>query len=299
MATTPGAKPQVKNPNEGVQQTAPPPFRISRPTAQERYLKLLIYGTFGSGKTTLGASACNIDSMKDVLLVSAESGELSVEDYDLFAVDVKNYSTLGKVYEFLRQHCKARDADDVDKLKELESRVTGEVPEEPLRFRTVIIDSLTEVEAYCMNQLLGVTDSTKIDEEVQSAEWAEYKKNNSMITRLIRSFRDLPMHVIMVASEQYTQDETKKFKYSPNLTGKLSKGVQGFFDMVGYLAVGNADEKGNVSRRLYVQPSGQGKYDAKHRYAKFKGTYFDIPSTPSAGQSTALGGILKQTGLSS
>ena len=279
----------VKDPNSGVQRaTKAPPFTIQRSSRKQRYLKLLVYGNYGAGKTTLAGSCCEVPSMNDVILLDAESGDLSLEEYDIARVELGSYTELAKVYEFLRQHCKARDAGDDEKLKDLEERITGVRPDEPQKFYTVMVDSLTEVEAYCMAQLLGVSDSTKLDEETASAEWAEYKKNNNMITRMIRNFRDLPMHVIMVASEQYQQDETKKFRYSPNLTGKLSKQAQGFFDMVGYLVVGNADEHGDVPRRLYVQPSGNGRFDAKHRYAKFKGSYFDNPSIDK---------ILKQTGL--
>ena len=92
------------------------------------------------------------------------------------------------------------------------------------------------------------------------------------------------MHVIFTAAEQFQQDETKKYKYSPDLTGKLSKKIQGFMDMVGYLAIGKDGDK--TIRRLYVSPTG--KYDAKHRYAAFKDEYFHNPTVKN---------ILVQTGL--
>ena len=76
--------------------------------------------------------------------------------------------------------------------------------------------------------------------------------------------------------EQFNQDESKRYKFSPDLTGKLSKKIQGFMDMVGYLAVGKEGEK--TIRRLYVSPSPGGKYDAKHRYQAFKGEFFTNPT---------------------
>ncbi len=151
--------------------------------------------------------------------------------------------------------------------------------DKPREYRTVIIDSLTELEAYCFNQLLGITDTTRLDDETQSAEWSEYKKNHTMMQRVVRAFRDLPMHVIFTAAEQFQQDENKRYKFSPDLTGKLSKKIQGFMDMVGYLAIGRDGEK--TVRRLYVSPSPQGKYDAKHRYQAFKGEFFTNPSIQS------------------
>ena len=82
------------------------------------------------------------------------------------------------------------------------------------------------------------------------------------------------------------KDESKKFKYTPDMTGQLAKKVQGFMDMVGYYVTGKAGDE--TIRRLYVVPSGTGRYDAKHRYQAFKGEYFENPT---------IGSILEETGL--
>ena len=261
----------------------PAAFRVDTTQRRERYLKLLIYGNYGVGKTTLAGTATEVESMRDVLIINAEAGDLSLAEFEgLDEITVQDFRTLGRINEFLKQHCKARDDEDIQRLKELEAAVRGiEIDDidEPRQYRTVIIDSLTELEAYCFNQLLGITDTTRLDEDPQSAEWTEYKKNHTMMQRVVRAFRDLPMHVIFTASEQFQQDEHKRYKFSPDLTGKLSKKIQGFMDMVGYLAIGKEGDK--TIRRLYVSPSPTGKYDAKHRYAAFKGEYFTEPSIKS------------------
>lgn len=267
-----------------------PQFRIETVERKERYLKLLIYGNYGVGKTTLAASATLVPSLRDVLMISAEAGDLSVVDMKgLDAITIKDFKALGYINEFLKQHCKARNADDEKELIKLEAYNRDVEPakiKKAKRYNTVIIDSLTEIEAYCFNQLLNITDATRLDTETQSSEWTEYKKNHTMMLRVVRAFRDLPMHVIFTAAEQYQQDETKKMKFSPDLTGKLSKKVQGFMDMVGYYQ--QARQGDNIARRLYVMPSPAGRYDAKHRYQSYKGEYFDNPT---------IGTILKEVGL--
>ncbi len=271
------------------QATKPPLFRIETVTRRERYLKMLVYGVAGVGKTTLACSALDVPSMKDVIMINAEAGDLSVDNKGLDSIRVVDFKALGRINEYLKQHCKARDEGDKAFLKKSEANLRGveEIKiKTPREYRTVIIDSLTELESYCFNQLLGITDSTRLDEETQSSEWTEYKKNHTMILRVVRAFRDLPMHVIVTAAEQYSQDETKKYKYTPDLTGKLSKKVQGFFDMVGYYAQGKDGDK--IQRRLYVMPSSIGKYDAKHRYQDFKGDHFVDPT---------IGSMLAQVGL--
>lgn len=267
-----------------------PQFRIETVQRRERFLKLLIYGNYGVGKTTLACSALIVPSMCDVLMINAEAGDLSVDHMEnLDAITVKDFRTLGRINEFLKQHCKARDAGNTDELIKMEAFLRGVDEKEikkPREYNTVILDTLTELEAYCLDQLLGITDTTRLDEEAQSAEWTEYKKNNTMMLRVVRAFRDLPMHVIFTCAEKYTQDETKKFKYTPDMTGKLSKKIQGFMDMVGYYAQGR--EGDDIHRRLFVMPSALGKYDAKHRYQTFKGEYFDDPT---------VGTMLKEVGL--
>ncbi len=267
-----------------------PLFRIETVERRTRYLKTLIYGNYGVGKTTLACTALEVPSMCDVLIINAESGDLSVEHMkNLDTITVDDFRTLGQINEFLKQHCRARDEGDIDRLKALESTLRGVEEEDikvPRQYKTVVIDSLSELEAYCFNQLLGITDTTRLDEETQSAEWAEYKKNNTMMLRVVRAFRDLPMNVIFICGEKYSQDETKKFKYVPDMTGKLAKKIQGFMDMVGYYVMARTGD--NIQRRLYVMPSATGRYDAKHRYRTFKGEYFEDPTINS---------ILKEVGL--
>jgi len=265
-----------------------PAFRIETVQKRTPFLKALFYGNYGVGKTTLAASALNVVPMNNVIMVNAEKGDLAVnEEKNLDAITVSDFKTLGQINEYLRQHCVARDAGNTERLRQMESKLRGVEPEEiktPREYRTVILDSLSELEAYCFNQLLGITDNTRLDEETQSAEWAEYKKNNIMIQRVVRAFRDLPMNVIFICGEKYNQDEMKRYKYVPDLTGQLAKKVQGFMDMVGYYVVGGTGE--DVERRLYVTPSK--KYDAKHRYQSFKGDFFTNPTMTS---------ILMETGL--
>ncbi len=272
-----------------------PPFVIHSEQTRDRYLKLMVYSDYGVGKTFLSGTSSGVESMRDVLLLNAESGDLTLKvpkDEDKFSfrdidsIRVKDYRTVARVHEFLKLHCKFREEGNEDSLIALETQLKGVKITKPRHYNTVIVDSLTEVEAYCMNQLLGISDSTKLDDEVASAEWAEYKRNHSMVSRLVRNLRDLPMHVLMTCSRQYVQDDQKRFNYSPQMTGKLAGQVQGFMDMVGYYVLATGTEDEVLRRRLYVQPVG--RFAAKCRFTSFKGNYFDNPTIEKILESVGL-----------
>jgi hypothetical protein len=262
---------------EAVPQAAavkPPAFLITSPRRTERWLKMLAYGDFGVGKTTFGASARLVKVMQDVLLCDIESGDESLADLDdIDRIQINGFKVLSRVYEFLRMHCKYRDENNVTALRKMEARFKG-IPEEeiitPKKYRTVIVDSLSEVQKYCMYMLLGIqVGETRLDDIPNTPEFKEWGQSSEMIRLLVRSFRDLPMNVIFICSEQLIEDERKVIHKRPNLPGKLGNEVQGFLDCVGYMVVFEkpADEEGappTMRRRLYVQPGRT--FQAKNRF---------------------------------
>ncbi len=292
----------------------PPAFKIETVHKKHRYLKLLVYGDFGCGKTWLVSTSADIDGMRDVLMIDAEAGDLTLAGDegkhrfgDIDTVRVTNYKEVSAVVDFLKTHCRLRveieegeyggkdlvpGESAFDKLRALEARFKGvEVSEvkEPRMYRTVIVDSLAEVESFCMYQLLGITELTGLDEEVAAEEWSEYKKLNSMIQRMIRGLRNLPMHMLMTCPSKYMQDEKKRMLYTPAMTGQLSRKVQGFMDVVGYLVQGVPEsEEAPIPRTLYVQPVKGQRFAAKCRFSTFKGSFFN---------NTTMGKILETVGL--
>lgn len=266
-----------------------PPFKIESLHESKHWLKLFVYGGYGVGKTLLAGSSAMVPQMRDIMMIDAEAGGLTIATDDdikeqearqsIDRVRVSSFKEFARVQEYLKLHCKYRDENNEDKLKELESKLRGDYNSDApaRRYNTVIIDSLSEVEAFSMYQLLGISDRTQLDEEVQGAEWAQYKQNHSQILRAVRAYRDLPMHVIITSAANFTQDDRKRMIYSPALTGKLAKQVQGFMDMVGFFTMVQVD--GVDVRRLMVQPGAQ--YDAKNRFSSYKEKYFEDPSIES------------------
>jgi len=280
---------------------------------RNRYLKLLVYGPPGAGKTTLLGSSADIPSMCDVLCVSIEGGELALEENDriqnsdnIDVIRMTDIEQLHKLLEFMKVHCQARDANNTYMLAKLQAQVfqlVGEggismspwPPEAQLlemvgrlrRYRTLIIDSLTEIEAKNLAKIMGL-DNVKEFElgNIEVSGWAEFRQNNHTMQRLVRAFRDLPINLLLVCAQSYSQDERKVFHYGPSLTGKLSQQIQGFVDVVSYLVISGAaaeelkvpDPANAQVRRLYIQPQAGIKFDAKNRRSSYKKGYFNNPT---------------------
>jgi hypothetical protein len=282
------------------------PLFIMRPIEEVYdWQNILIYGDFGTGKTYLAATAVLEPEMCDILYVSLEGGEKTLKEITrlckknnidpkrIMVIPVQTYAQYSYVYEFLKIHVKARDMNDENTLRKLEGQVRGfssdilndpakllEAIPEPRKFKTVISDSLTEAQKYCMYQILGINPLTqRIDAEPDQAQFQDWGKSREMIQFLVRRFRDLPIHSIFICGQSIEQDAKKQFHYEPMLPGKLSDDVRGLVDTVGYL-VGIPQEGGQIIRRLYLVGGfyGGAHIAAKNRYGtKLQGLWIDQP----------------------
>lgn len=282
---------EAKAPVAGVKPAAPstppmaaaPAFKIQNAIAKKRWIKGIVYGDYGVGKTYFTATASDVPEMNDVLMISAESGDMTVDDVpNLDIIAINQYKQIARIYEFLRLHVQLRNKGDVESLIKLENRFRPPDPNDPpitvpRMYQTVILDSLTEIQKYVMYQLLGISVGAQaLDSEPDSPQFAEWGKSAEMIRLLVRTFRDLDMNVLFVAAMSKEQDERKRWCHQPALPGKLANEVQGFMDFVGFYVAGAASEGGEMQRRLFLTP-GQ-TYQAKNRFKRWNGTFLDNPT---------------------
>lgn len=176
------------------------PLFVMRPIEEVYdWQTMLFYGDFGSGKTHLAGTAVLVPEMCDILYISLEGGEKTLKEVarickknkvdpsKIMVVPVQSYRQYSFVYEFLKIHLKARDMEDDVTLRKLEAQVRGipdfntmsdeelaQVIPVPKKFRTVISDSLTEAQKYCMYQILGIDPNTQnIDAEPDAAQFQD------------------------------------------------------------------------------------------------------------------------------
>jgi phage nucleotide-binding protein len=196
--------------------------RIAKPETTSQFLKVLIYGEPGVGKTSLCGSAPN------TLLIDVERGSRTLVGT---SVDVLEYVSFQQVDKF------------VDLL----------VADDPAfsKYDTIAFDSLSELQRRVLDSQLDVTSKTT-GTKTYKASWDHYGPNTQMLRELMSRFRDVPnKNLIVTAQTKLDKDETTGITFNrPDLTPKLNATITAMFDIVGFLKINSKGE-----RVLQVQPS--------------------------------------------
>ena len=177
-------------------------------------LTVLVYGNPGVGKTSLAAT-----TKESVLVISAESGLLSLRGKNVDYIEINGFADLAGVKEFLNK------------------------PDTQKKYQWIFIDSLTELS----QKLVELLKRKYPDRKDAMVMWGEY---NDHITALIKTYRDLkPYNVVMTALAVVDKDEVGRRFIGVDMYGKVSAKIPQFFDEVFYLKV-TEKEDGFVERNL-------------------------------------------------
>lgn len=245
-----------------------PGLNIYKPKVEDYRMKMLIYGSPGVGKTSLLATANLHPLTAPILIVNVEGGTLSISETSTLGlaeppdvVDLTSYDQLNDIFWYLAK---------------------GDHP-----YKSVGIDSLSELQTVNLESVvrkqMSKTSGGGSRRESMDDVWLEdYGTSNNQLRRMLRQFRDLPMHVFFTCHDASSQDKDKNEVVHPALTPGLRTAVLGYMDIVGYLynqAV--TDEDGNEAtlRRMLSRPYG--KWLAKDRSPGQRlGLSVDNPSIP-------------------
>ena len=199
-------------------------------------LRMLLHGASGSGKTWLAASAAACEAMTPVIFFDFEEGIMGAREFkDSPIVFVA-----------------ATGQKDIDLLQKALLQRTKP------KFKTVVVDPLTEMYALLMDNQLAASGRDRDMPQLQ-----DYGTITTRMRKFFRLARQSPVHFIATCGTQPNKDETSGSIYmTPDLPGKLANQTPRFFDVVGYLAVhvqrprGRA-ETARIARSLQVQPYGR------------------------------------------
>jgi AAA domain-containing protein len=137
-------------------------------------------------------------------------------------------------------------------------------------FRSVIIDSITEMQKRVIDQTSGINQPTQQD-------WGEVLR---VTEDLVRRLRDLqwhpinPLECIVLIALTHLRDS----KFRPFVKGQLELTLPGFVDVVGYLYV-EPDADQQLKRKMLIAPLGD--FDAKDRTHALTVTYGPVIEDPN------------------
>lgn len=220
---------------------------IKKPDEQA-YLKALVYGPHGQGKTHLLGTAQLDARTRPMLLIDWEGNTETLAGLDIDVAVCRTWQDMNEVYAMLTQTNHG--------------------------YKSVGIDSLTELNLYAliteMNRQVALGGKGR-DTQPDAAQIQDYGVTLVQMRRLLRNMRDLPMHVIFTALDDSDVTPREGTVKLPMMVGKMRQEVGALMSVVGYLAIEESDGKINRTLLLHSIP----KYRVKVR----TGWGMEIPET--------------------
>ena len=177
-------------------------FKTTKDVANSRFIALIV-GPSGIGKTTLARTL----NEKETLIISAESGLLSLAGTDIAVYELEGQSTpvssrLKEIYLYL-----------------LEGNHS---------FKNIFVDSLTEIAESILSELKN--DPEYADPKKTFKMYGEY---NDKMTQWVKIFRDLKgVNVIFTCLNSTKKDGMEEYE-TFNLPGQsLKDNIKAWFDLV-------------------------------------------------------------------
>lgn len=220
-------------------------LQIIKAAKQTPNINMLVYGDPGVGKTRLAGSSDGVPELRPVLFVDIEGGTFTLRHAypDCDVVRVTNWVELQKIYDELRAGVH--------------------------QYRTVVIDSLTELQMFNMEELLRLNNEDNPDSDEDIASLRDWQRSGTQVRKFIRAYRDLPMTVIFTALMKTDKDKlSSKVAKKPSLPGKMADQVAGMFDLVAYMYKKKIEAEGTEKEIRLLLTEATETITAKDRSGK-------------------------------
>jgi hypothetical protein len=200
------------------------------------FIKALVYGVPGSGKTLFGSTASN------VLFINLEAGLMTLHSRGIDYVDARDPEEMHEILMFLRQPNHG--------------------------YKTVVIDTLDELQKVLIANRL----KKERREQMVLQDWGYV---GDQMEKILRAYRNLPLNVLFLCHSSTESDaDSGVLVEKPALQGAIKDKVAGFVDLATYISASTTKtgEDVEVVRTLRFQPSARYP-QVKDRSGKLPGMY--------------------------
>jgi hypothetical protein len=139
-------------------------------------------------------------------------------------------------------------------------------------FNTVIIDSLTEVQKFNMDEIMrkmvDAAEEKGSERDMDVPSLREWGKNLEQTRRFVRAFRDLPLNVIFTALVREDKDKLQRPINVPSLSGKMAGEVAAFLDIVCFYSIKEVPGENGPQQVRVLQSQATEFTTAKDRSGK-------------------------------
>jgi hypothetical protein len=214
-----------------------PPAIKAMADDQDNFLRVLVYGRPGTGKTVFAASGG-----PDHLILECDRGEASAVRFKSQAKkwSIGDWNDMEEAISYLR-HSGQED------------------------FTMVWLDSLTHFQERGLDHIMDDLVAAKSHRKVYLPDKGEYGQNMNRVGRMMRDLRDMRMHlgVTCHAFHEEWDAETEENVMTPYIQGKgMTQKICGYMGLIGHMVVEEKD--GALRSILDCRPSTE--WYTKDRY---------------------------------
>lgn len=193
---------------------------LIRKPAEQRFVKACVFAPAGAGKTVFLGSAELDERTSPCLGIDFEGGTESLSGLDIDIAPVGSWDDFNEAYELL---------------------LSG-------KYKSTFIDSISEVHKFALLDILRKQGPSRKDPDL--LEQRDYGTATVQMRRLLREFRDLPMHVFFSAHAKEVEIPREGRVRLPDLAGQMAEEISGIVSVQGYLA--QFEEDGELHRTILL-----------------------------------------------
>lgn len=189
------------------------PLEITKPS-DRRFAKVLIFGPSGQGKTHMLGTAQEDERTSPMLLLDFEGGHETLAGLDIDVAEIRSLEDYNEAFELLSSNSHG--------------------------YKSIGIDSISETHIWMLLQRIADKGPSRRDPDL--IEQGDYGVVSTQLRRLLRKFRDLPLHVFYTATSKEVEERGTGRLMVPAMSGQMANEVVGLMSIVGYLAIEESEE---------------------------------------------------------